>query len=101
MSATFVLVVFNGSISACHAGGPGSNPGQDFNMIYKKQLVYWRRINLTHIYAEYKDNEHQPEVDPLHPKGHKHGHRHISQVMTIAQFEIRHCIKVDDYNKIF
>jgi len=58
-------------------------------VIHKKQLVYWRRIGIDHVYAEYKDNEHEPEPNPL-DNNRPHGHRHFSEVMRIYQFETRH-----------
>lgn len=58
------------------------------------QLVYWRRIDTDHVYVEYKDNDHQPELNSkdVDRQGNprEHGHRRISQVISINQFEIRH-----------
>lgn len=55
----------------------------------KKQLVSWRRIGIDHVYVEYKDNDYQPEPNPL-DENRSHGHRYFNEVIRIYQFETRH-----------
>jgi len=57
----------------------------------KKQLIYWRRIGIDHVYVEYKDDEYQPKPNPL-DKNRPHGDRYFSEVIRIYQFEIRHTL---------
>jgi len=52
-----------------------------------KQVVYWRRIDINHVYVEYKDNSYEPKPNPL-DDNRLHGPRYFSKVLTVTQFEL-------------
>lgn len=65
-----------------------------------KRLTYWRRISGDYIYAEYRDDDYVPGLNPLdldrHGKPRSHGQRCSSSIMRICDFEARRCIFVHE-----